>query len=135
MTTATMMPKAQHASATPHTIPWGTSVSIDCYQCDPEWIRCPERVKAFTKALVDLIEMKAFGPCHVVHFGEDERVAGLSMFQLIETSCISAHFANATNTAYIDVFSCKPFDAELAAEFCVKYFKADRSVVKANKRW
>ena len=133
MTTLLEMPKNQQAKNQMQ--PWGTSVCIDCYQCDPETIRCPEKVKQFTAELVDLIDMKAFGPCHVVHFGEDERVAGLSMFQLIETSCISAHFANQTNTAYIDVFSCKPFDAEVAADFCVRYFQAARSVIKANKRW
>ena len=49
--------------------------------------------------------------------GEDERVAGYSMVQLIETSLISAHMANLTNTVYLDVFSCKLYDPETVAEF------------------
>jgi hypothetical protein len=36
--------------------------------------------------------------------------------QLIETSLISAHFANLTNTVYLDVFSCKPYDPEVVEE-------------------
>jgi len=32
------------------------------------------------------------------------------MIQLIETSLISGHFANLTNSAYIDIFSCKGYD-------------------------
>jgi S-adenosylmethionine decarboxylase len=38
------------------------------------------------------------------------------------TSCISGHFANATNAAYIDVFSCKDYNPEVVKEFTMKYF-------------
>ena len=103
--------------------PWGVSSSIDIYGCDPALIRDEKLIKQYVKELVDLIEMKTFGPCHVVHFGEDEKVAGFSMFQLIETSCISGHFANKTNSAYIDIFSCKEYDISDAAEFSQNFFK------------
>lgn len=113
---------------------WGLSSSIDCYDCDPLLIRDITAVKQFTKELIALIKMKAYGPCHVVHFGEDEKVAGLSMFQLIETSCISAHFANKSNAAYIDIFSCKTFDPEIAAKFCQKFFMAQKYTIQTNIR-
>ena len=113
---------------------WGMSSSIDCYDCDPLLIRDIEAVKNFTAQLVSHIKMTAFGPCHVVHFGQDEKVAGLSMFQLIETSCISAHFANKTNAAYIDIFSCKSFDPEKAAKFCQEFFMAARINIQTNIR-
>ena len=116
-------------------VPWGTAVSIDCYDCDPETIRSADEIKRFTAELVDLIDMKAFGPCHVVHFGEEERVAGFSMFQLIETSCISGHFANQTNAAYLDVFSCKDFSHEAAARFCENFFKAKKVFTQIKQRW
>jgi len=114
---------------------WGISTSVDCYGCDPLFIRSIAKVKEFSAELIDYIEMKAYGPCHVVHFGEDDRVAGLSMFQLIETSCISAHFANQTNAAYIDIFSCKKFDPNLAADFCKAFFKAKSVNIKTNLRY
>ena len=76
--------------------------------------------------LCDLIEMKRFGETQVVHFGEDEAVAGFSMTQLIETSLISAHFANKTNTTYLDVFSCKLYDPEVVANFAKTYFQAKK---------
>jgi S-adenosylmethionine decarboxylase len=69
--------------------------------------------------------MKRFGECQVVNFGEDEKVAGFSMVQLIETSCISAHFANATNTTYLDIFSCKCYSPRAAADFAKTFFKAE----------
>ena len=115
--------------------PWGTSVAIDCYNCNAKTIRSEDEIKRFTAELIDLIDMKAFGPCHVVHFGEEERVAGYSMFQLIETSCISAHFANLTETAYIDVFSCKSFSHEAAAKFCQDFFSAKKINVHIKDRW
>ena len=116
-------------------IAWGMSSSIDCAKCDPELIRSIDAVKRFTAELVAYIDMRAYGPCHVVHFGEDERVAGLSMFQLIETSCISAHFANQSNNAYIDIFSCKQFDPYAAGKFCKQFFQAESISIKTNLRY
>jgi len=106
--------------------PWGLLSCIDLYECDPDIIRDAEAIKRFVVQLCDLIKMKRFGQTQVVHFGEDERVAGFSMTQLIETSLISAHFANQSNTTYLDVFSCKTYDPEMVAQFAKKYFKAKR---------
>jgi len=105
---------------------WGIASSIDIYGCDPQKIRQAEEIRRFVVELCDLIEMKRFGETIVVDFGEDERVSGYSMVQLIETSLISAHFANLTNTAYIDVFSCKPYDPEVVAEFACRFFGGSR---------
>jgi S-adenosylmethionine decarboxylase len=106
--------------------PWGLLSCIDLYECDPNIIRDAEAIKKFVVQLCDLIKMKRFGETQVIHFGEDERVAGFSMTQLIETSLISAHFANQFNTTYLDVFSCKTYDPEIVAEFAKKFFKAKR---------
>ena len=104
--------------------PWGLLSCIDLYECDPETIRDAEKIKEFVSELCKLIEMKRFGETQVVHFGEDERVAGFSMIQLIETSLISAHFANASNTTYLDVFSCKIYDPQIVVDFAKRFFKA-----------
>ncbi len=114
---------------------WGIACSFDIYDCDPVIIRDAEKIKQFVVELCDLIEMKRFGECQVVHFGEDEKVAGYSMVQLIETSLISAHFANLTNTTYLDVFSCKPYDPDAVEEFARTYFKGSRCLVNTNLRY
>ncbi|MFW5846604.1 MAG: S-adenosylmethionine decarboxylase [Nanoarchaeota archaeon] len=103
---------------------WGMATAIDLHDCNPETIRSVEKIKQFVKKLVKLIDMKAFGETQVVHFGEDEKVAGFSMIQLIETSLISGHFANITNNVYLDIFSCKAYDPEIIAEFAKKFFEA-----------
>jgi S-adenosylmethionine decarboxylase len=104
---------------------WGLHSGIDLHGCNPETIRSPEKIKQFVVELCELIKMKRFGECLVVDFGEDPRVAGYSMTQLIETSLISAHFGHAQDPyCYLDVFSCKYYDPSVAADFAKKFFEA-----------
>lgn len=113
---------------------WGLACSFDIYDCDPATIRDADAIKRFVYELCELIEMKRFGECVVINFGEDERVAGFSMTQLIETSLISAHFANASNTTYLDVFSCKPYDPAVVEAFAMKFFRGSRCITHVNLR-
>ncbi len=104
---------------------WGLVSSIDLHNCNPDKIRDPRAIREYVIRLCELIRMKRFGECTVVNFGEDEKVAGFSMTQLIETSLISGHFANLTNTSYIDIFSCKIYNPYEAAEFSKAFFEAE----------
>ena len=114
--------------------PWGLLTSMDLYGCNPETIRDAEKIKRFAVQLCDRIGMKRFGECQVVHFGQDERVAGYSMIQLIETSLVSGHFANQTNAAYIDIFSCKPYDPDDVTDFARDFFQAQFTQVHVARR-
>lgn len=114
--------------------PWGLLTSLDLYRCNPETIRNSEKIKAYVRELCLRIDMKPFGECQVVHFGQDERVAGFSMIQLIETSLISGHFANLTNNAYIDIFSCKPYEPDHVVAFTKDFFEAEEVDVHTVKR-
>jgi len=105
---------------------WGLSTSVDLYNCNPQIIRDAEAIKRYVKELCELIEMKQFGETQVVNFGEDEKVAGYSMVQLIETSLISGHFTNKSNNAYIDIFSCKYYDPSVVAKFTKNFFKSKK---------
>ncbi|NGX48970.1 MAG: S-adenosylmethionine decarboxylase proenzyme [Candidatus Anoxychlamydiales bacterium] len=109
--------------------PWGMNVSIDLYEADAKLIRDPKYVKQFMIDLVKFIDMKAYGAPIVVDFGDTPRVAGISAMQLIETSSITAHFANFSNSVHIDIFSCKAFSPHKAALFCRQYFKAEEMKV------
>ena len=113
---------------------WGLSSSIDLSGRDAGLIRDEGKIKEFVVQLCELIDMKRFGECVVVNFGEDEEVAGFSMMQLIETSLISAHFANKTNRVFLDVFSCKFYSPKVAAEFAKEFFKAKDYVLHSTLR-
>jgi len=113
---------------------WGLASSIDLASCNSKFIRDAEKIKQFVADLCDLIEMKRYGECQVVNFGEDPRVAGFSMTQLIETSLISAHFANQSNKIYLDVFSCKFYEPRVVAEFAKQFFEAQSYDLKFTFR-
>jgi S-adenosylmethionine decarboxylase len=106
--------------------PWGLSTCIDIFDCDPEILRDRARIEAFTRALCDLLGVRRFGDPLIVRFGEDPAVFGYSMVQLIETSLVSAHFVEHSNAVYLDVFSCKWYDAEVAVEFARTFFQGKR---------
>lgn len=103
---------------------WGISSSIDLYECDLALMQNADAIREFVRILCDRIRMKRYGETQVVYFGEDPRVTGFSMTQLIETSLISAHFADASCSIYLDVFSCAPYEAKAVADFAKEYFKA-----------
>lgn len=105
---------------------WGVSSAIDLYGCDLGLMNDADAIREFVRILCDRIQMRRYGETQVVFFGDEPRVQGYSMTQLIETSLISAHFANASRAIYLDVFSCAPYDPEDAAQFAKEFFKASR---------
>jgi len=113
---------------------WGMLSSIDLFECNPKKIRSEQDIKEYVKELCKKIDMKRFGETVTVRFGEDERVSGYSMTQLIETSLISGHFAEQTNTAYIDVFSCKQYNPKEVEKFSKKFFEAKKSEINITYR-
>jgi S-adenosylmethionine/arginine decarboxylase-like enzyme len=113
---------------------WGLCTAVDLQDCNPDLLRDADHIKRYVVELCELIEMKRFGECQVVNFGEG-RVAGYSMVQLISTSLISGHFANDTNNAYLDIFSCKGYDPATVEAFSKEFFGARRSVATATLRY
>jgi S-adenosylmethionine/arginine decarboxylase-like enzyme len=113
---------------------WGVSSCIDLYDCDLHLMRDETAIKRFVIELCDLIKMRRFGETQVVRFGDDPRVSGFSMTQLIETSLISAHFADNSAAVYLDVFSCAPYDPNEVAAFSADFFKAQRREVQIVMR-
>ncbi len=105
---------------------WGVSTCINLYGCDLALMQNADAIREFVVLLCDRIKMRRYGETQVVFFGDEPRVQGFSMIQLIETSLISAHFADKSQAIYLDVFSCAPYDSEDAARFAADYFKATR---------
>ena len=106
---------------------WGKVAMFNLYGCRPRAIRCPKTIDEFSRELVKEIGMEAFGPPQIVHFGEGNK-AGYTLVQLITTSNITAHFVEATDDIYLDVFSCKDFKSETVEDVIVKYFDPKRMI-------
>ena len=113
---------------------WGLCTAVDLQDCNPDRMRNADPIKRYVVELCQLIGMTRFGECQVVDFGEG-RVGGYSMVQLISTSLISGHFANDTNSAYLDIFSCKGYNPEMVEAFSKDFFGARRSTATVALRY
>lgn len=135
---SSQQPRPSHSAVHPDAVgagkAWGLLTSLDLHDCRPDSIRDPKQIEAYVVQLCELIGMIRYGECQIVNFGEG-RVAGYSMVQLISTSLISGHFANDTNTAYIDIFSCKGYDPAVVESFSKHFFGATRSSQSALLRY
>ena len=104
---------------------FGWELILDLYHCDPERIRSKDAIIRFVVELCDRIEMVRYGEPFVERFGLNKaETAGYSLVQLIETSSITAHFAELTNSVYLNVFSCKAYDPHLVRDFAKEFFCA-----------
>lgn len=105
---------------------WGKHVIIDMSAGDRKRVRSAKHIRRFLETLVETIGMKAYGPPVLQHFAEHvPEAAGYSLVQLIETSAITGHFCDRSGDAYIDIFSCKDFQAELAIEVVRASFRPE----------
>jgi len=112
---------------------WGKHLILDAAGCSPKMIGCPKVITGFAKTLVKRIDMVAFGEPQVVMFGSGNK-KGYTLIQLIETSNIAAHFVEENNSMYLDVFSCKDFNADVVKEAVHEFFDAQRFRTKLMLR-
>ena len=110
---------------------WGYHLMLDCGGCDFEGMTNKQHLQNFVKELVIAIDMTAVGEPWI------ERTAiglldkeGFSLYQLIVTSNISAHFVDSSRQIYLDVFSCKEFEQDIVKQVVEKYFSPAR--IKTN---
>jgi S-adenosylmethionine decarboxylase len=101
--------------------PWGMLAAIDLHGCEFAPLADPDTIRAFLPAVVDAIGMRAHGPLHLERFGDGD-LEGWSALQFIETSSITIHADEVSGRCFVDVFSCRPFDAERAAAVAVEHF-------------
>lgn len=117
---------------------WGYHLRIDASACDKRAISDVDYVRNWVTDLVIEIGMIAYGAPWIKHFGHEPHIAGITVFQPIETSNICGHFSDATGDAYIDVFSCKSFKTVNAIIQFKKWFRPkdvrwDYTVRQANR--
>jgi len=107
---------------------FGQELILNLYDCDLQKISDGDYIKEYVIKLCDeVIDMKRYGEALVPHFGHENPItSGYSLVQLIETSCVSAHFSEYKRSVYINIFSCKWFDPQKAADFSAQWFGAGK---------
>ena len=116
-------------------VTFGWELVLDLYDCDQFSISNEEKIRNFGLELCKVIDMIPYGDPLTPYFGENcEHTKGYSLLQFIETSSITGHFSEGTGAAYLNIFSCKPYDAKAAEEFTIKYFGAGHCVARLTTR-
>ena len=109
------------AATDPPRAPWGMLAAIDLHGCDRERLADPDTLRRFVPAVIAAIGMRAHGPLHLERFGDDD-LEGWSAMQFIETSSVTLHADEVWGRCFVDVFSCRAFDADVAAAVAVEHF-------------
>ena len=102
-------------------MPWGMLAAIDLHGCERSRLEDPDTIRRFVPSLIDAIGMRAHGPLVLDRFGDGE-LEGWSAMQFIETSSITVHADEVSARCFVDVFSCRPFDPDVAAAVAVAHF-------------
>lgn len=106
---------------------FGKELILDLYECNPKSIRSKKKILEYSNKLCKLIKVKKYGKPIIERFALHlDYAAGYSLAQLIESSLVSGHFSELWNRAFINIFSCKDFDAKKAASFTKKFFNAKK---------
>lgn len=100
---------------------WGYHLVLDVSECS-HGIDDPQYVVQFIKHLVQALKMKPIGEPIVVQVNDTDG-RGTSAVQIITTSTITFHGDDDEWSAYIDVFSCAPYDPKVAIDLVHQYFK------------
>ncbi len=87
-------------------------------------------VEMFTRQLCRRLGLVPYGfhawddrdPKNTWPVPDDPRLQGISAVQFLSTSNITVHAMDQTKKVYINVFSCGPFDDNLAVDVSLEYF-------------
>lgn len=107
---------------------YGLELILDLHGCDASRFT-RKAIEGYCAELCELIDMER---CDL-HFWDDvgvpeeecqtdPKTKGTSAVQFILTSTIVIHTLDLMKTVYVNIFSCKEFDTDKAAEFTANWF-------------
>jgi S-adenosylmethionine decarboxylase len=114
---------------------FGPHLTLDLNECNPEKLSNFDLVFDVLNELPDRIGMTKITQPYVFRYSglvpEDKGITG---FVVIAESHISIHTFQEKNYAFIDLFSCKPFDFVHAQNYLIERFQSKKPTVKMLKR-
>lgn len=107
---------------------YGKELILDLYNCNVDKFTRKD-LKQYFIQLCKVIDMKRCKLCFWDYKGEEEEyekapdhLKGTSAIQFISTSNITVHALDVLQRVYINIFSCKDFDENIAIEFSENWF-------------
>ena len=102
----------------------GWHLIYDAIVRDPGWIGDIERIRSFLLGLVPRLDMELLEGPRITEVSLDpsqltseQDDGGITGYALITTSHLSIHTWPLRNRFSLDVFSCRPFDAQIVLDF------------------
>ena len=118
---------------------YGVELIIDIHNCDPSTFS-RKSIRKYFKILCEQIDMKADKLCWWDDYDleqelqqSDPHTKGTTAVQFILTSNITIHTLDILKNVYINIFSCKDFNTNIAITFSEEWFKgkiANTHVIK-----
>ena len=110
---------------------FGYELVMDLSDCDLSVMSSKKKLTEYVNRLCKLIKMKKYGKVQLPYFGlEKPQTKGYSLLQFIETSSITGHFSEHWRKSYINIFSCKPYNHRLAANFTKEFFGTKHAKIR-----
>jgi len=118
---------------------FGPHLTLDLSECNPEKLKDLDFCFKLLDELPEKISMTKITQPHVFHYSglvpEDKGITGMV---IIAESHISLHTFQDKGYCFVDVFSCKDFYVEFAADYIIKAFEAkkvDKNIVQRGKEF
>lgn len=114
---------------------FGPHLMLDCYGCPTEKLGDVDFIFETLDKFPDKIEMTKLMPPYVFKYkGKVKDDWGVSGVVLIAESHITIHTFPEKQHAFVDIFSCKEFDAAQAAAYLIKLFEAKKHDIQLLNR-
>lgn len=109
--------------------PYGKELVLDLHSCDAKRFN-RIMIRKFFRELCKLIDMQRYDLFWWDDYGlpldkrqTEPHLKGTSAIQFIMTSNITIHTLDILKNVYLNIFSCKDFDARKAIKFSKEFFK------------
>ena len=111
---------------------YGIELVLDLSECNTAKFNRKD-IKSFFAQLCELIGMKPedyyFWDDYHVPLAKrqtDPKTKGTTAIQFILTSNITIHTLDLSGAVFVNIFSCKEYDTDVARDFAAKFFEAKR---------
>lgn len=108
---------------------FGYELRLNLGLCDRAVITNPAELLSWAQRLAQKIGMTPYGEPWIEHFGPAGKV-GWTVFFPITESNFTVHANDDSLSAFVNIFSCKIFDPELATDITATFFDTEACVVQ-----
>lgn len=118
-----------------HTKGFGEHLMLDLNHCSFQALNSVDHCLALLNELPNRINMTKITQPYVFPYeGLKPEDKGITGMVIIAESHISIHTFPLKSYAFIDIFSCRPFNSEFAAQYCIDWFESKDSKIHSTSR-